>query len=219
MVHGIIRVLKTIEVGGVNMKPSEQFRAKARKPGLYNIMPLSNIGSVLKYGILSNELAARLHHQSIAMQEVQTKRDLVQVPNGRMLHQYANLYFDARNPMMYVRKNEDICVLNVHPSVLDLENVVVSDCNAASNYARFYEASKAFDYLDYDLIYATVWRDEDYYEYCRKKSTKCAEVLVPEFIAPSFITAAAVKTSEDQERMRDAGFPHKIYIVPDLFFM
>ena len=201
------------------MKPSELFQEKARKPGLYNIMPLSNIRSVLEYGILSNENAARLRHQSIAMQEVQSKRDLIQVPNGRMLHQYANLYFDARNPMMYVRKNEDICVLNVHPSVLDLENVVISDSNAASNYARFYEASKAFDYLDYDLIYATNWRDEDYFEYCRKKSTKCAEVLIPEFIPPDYITSAAVKNVSDKKRMREAGFTRTIYIVPDLFFM
>ena len=46
------------------------------------------------------------------MAEIQGRRDLVMVPNGRSLHEYANLYFDQRNPMMFKRRNEDICVEN-----------------------------------------------------------------------------------------------------------
>ena len=70
------------------------------------IMPLENIPSVLKFGILSNEGAAKLQHRSVAMEDVQEKRDLKHVPGGLKLHQYANLYFHARNPMLYKRRNE-----------------------------------------------------------------------------------------------------------------
>lgn len=39
------------------------------------IMPLANVPSVLRHGILSNERAAKLVHHSVAMQAVQEKRD------------------------------------------------------------------------------------------------------------------------------------------------
>ena len=69
-------------------------------------MPLENIPSVIKVGILSHAKAAKLSHHSVALQRVQDLRDKVKVPGGLMLHQYANLYFHARNPMMYKRKEE-----------------------------------------------------------------------------------------------------------------
>jgi hypothetical protein len=65
------------------------------------IMPIGNVPSVMEHGILSYERAARLEHHSVAMQEIQDKRDQKQVPSGLRLHQYANLYFHARNPMLF----------------------------------------------------------------------------------------------------------------------
>ena len=94
-------------------RPSDIFMRVTGKTGLYNIMPFRNISSVLSLGILSNFLAEKLPHVSVAMNEVQSRRDKVNVPNGMPLHQYANLYFDARNPMMYKRQDEDICVLKI----------------------------------------------------------------------------------------------------------
>ena len=73
----------------------------------------------------ATRLAGPRPHVSIAMPEVQAIRAAVRVPDGsklgRPLHTYANLYFDARNPMMYVRKHEheSTCVLCVDPAVLD----------------------------------------------------------------------------------------------------
>jgi hypothetical protein len=73
----------------------------ARVTEFHCIMPLENIPSVLEHGILSHERMASLPHRSVAMQGVQERRDLKQVPGGLKLHQYANLYFHARNPMLY----------------------------------------------------------------------------------------------------------------------
>lgn len=108
------------------------FRTKSGRNGFHNIMPMENIPSVIKNRLLSNELARKIPHSSIAMNEVQSIRDKIQVPGGLMLHQYANLYFDSRNPMMYKRKNEDICVLKISDSVLELADVIISDMNASS---------------------------------------------------------------------------------------
>ena len=199
-------------------RPSDIFMRVTGKTGLYNIMPFRNISSVLSLGILSNFLAEKLPHVSVAMNEVQSRRDKVNVPNGMPLHQYANLYFDARNPMMYKRQDEDICVLKISPWVLDLENVVISDRNASSDYASFHEPTKILDKLDYDMIYAKSWVDANYYLMLKKKSVKCAEVLIPEKILPQYIIGAAVKNQEDKERLEEMGFNKKIYIEKELFF-
>src|SRR2546430_13722578 len=90
------------------------------------IMPLENIPSVLKLGVLSNERAAKVPHYSVALEVVQERRDLKHVPGGLKLHQYANLYFHARNPMLYRRKEEaaNFCVLLDSIEVRHIEGVV-----------------------------------------------------------------------------------------------
>ena len=66
-------------------------------------MPMGNIASVMTHGILSYERASKLAHHSVAMQAIQDRRDQKYVPRGLRLQQYANLYFHARNPMMFKR--------------------------------------------------------------------------------------------------------------------
>src|SRR5882724_9485727 len=108
------------------------------------IMPLKNIPSVLKHGILSNERADEVPHESLAMEEAQERRHPKQIPGGLKLHQYANLYFHARNPMLYKRKNEvnNLCVLRVSTEILQLPGIVLADCNASSPYVRFLAPSQ-----------------------------------------------------------------------------
>lgn len=186
------------------------------------IMPLENIPSVLKHGILSNERAAKLPHRSVAMQEVQERRDFKQVPRGLKLHQYANLYFHARNPMMYKRKADaaDLCVLCVSLDILKVEGVVLADCNASSNYVRFLPPSPAYDrFLDFDDIFALNWRhpDDPIAEH-RHRSRKCAEVLVPHVIDPRFLMGARVVNGAAKSRLAALGFTLRIDIDPVLFF-
>src|SRR5882757_4520213 len=123
------------------------------------IMPLENIPSVLKLGILSNEQAAKIEHRSVAMEDVQEKWEQKHVPGGLKLHQYANLYFHARNPMLFKRKEEapNLCILRISTRALDLEGTVISDQNAASDYVRFLHP-RQWNLLDFDAIYAMDWR-------------------------------------------------------------
>ena len=172
------------------------------------IMPLENIQSVLAHGILSNERAARLEHQSVAMLEVQERRDLKQVPGGLRLHQYANLYFHARNPMLYKRKEQaaNLCVLRVSLEVLKLEGVVLADCNASSNYVRFLPPA-SWQLLDFDDIFALNWRHpDDPIAQHRHRSLKCAEVLVPRAVEPRFLIGARVVSRATEEQLRALGF-------------
>ena len=105
---------------------------------VYSIMPIDNIPSVLSYGILSHEEAKKLPHLSVADPDVQDRRENVVLPNGAKLHQYANLYFSFWNPMLSrVRENnENICILGVSLSVLDIDGCAITDRNAATSLAR-----------------------------------------------------------------------------------
>jgi len=176
--------------------------------------------SILKYGLLSNEKASSIPHASVAMDEIQKKRDSVRIPNGLRLHQYANLYFDYHNSMLSkIRdRNETICILRFSPEVLDLDGVVVSDRNASSDYAAFYPVESGLEQIDFDLVYAKFWTDLDPYEQWRKKSIKCAEVLVPNCIPYEYITRAAVYDDSAADELKKTGFDRDIFVEPRAFF-
>ena len=184
------------------------------------IMPIANIGSVLAHGILSYERAAKLQHHSVAMQPVQDKRDQKQVPGGLKLHQYANLYFHARNPMMFKRKDEapNLCIVRVSTQVLDLSGTVISDQNAASDYVRFLHP-KQWQLLAFDDIFAMDWRHpNDPITYWRHKARKCAEVLVPQRVDSQLLTGAYVVDEAARGRLAGVGFTLPVTTSPVLFF-
>ncbi|KWI33224.1 MULTISPECIES: DUF4433 domain-containing protein [Burkholderia] len=184
------------------------------------IMPIVNLPSVMQYGIVSYERAEKLKHRSVAMQPVQERRDVKQVPQGLRLHQYANLYFHARNPMMYKRKNEapQLSVLRISVDVLGIEGTVVSDMNAASNYVRFL-SPRQMDQLNYDRIYALDWRDEHEPTFLRKRAQKCAEVLVPHRVDAALILGAYACNAAAARAIRHAVPELAVGIDADLFFM
>lgn len=187
---------------------------------LHNIMPIGNIPSVLQHGILSHERAATLAHSDVSMADVQDRRNRVQVPGGMHLHQYANLYFHARNPMMYKRlaQAEDLCVLCVSTEVLNLPGVVITDQNAASDYVRFYPPQFSTS-LNFDWIYADDWRHpNDRIAYWQHKSAKCAEVLAPNAISADFIRKAYVVSDTARTALLATRFPQPVEVMPKLFF-
>ena len=156
----------------------------------------------------------------MAMNEVQERRDKIRVPNGLKLHQYANVYFDPHNPMLSVRRNQnnDICILKFDCSILDFTEVVVSDRNASSNYASFYSPKVGMNEIDFDLVYARFWTDEDFYVQMQKKSIKCAEVLVPYVIPYEYVVCAAVIDKGAAHKLENVGFDKTIEIEPRVFF-
>lgn len=162
---------------------------------LHYITPIENVPSILEHGILANRRVARLPHRSIAMEEIQDRRRNKRIPGARQLHEYANLYFDAHNPMLSKRRsqNDSICVLRVAPTALDLPDVIVADRNAASDYVRFYAAAEGVRALDQELVFARFWLNrDDPFDEIRRKSIKCAEVLVPDKVEPGLVIGAYV---------------------------
>jgi ssDNA thymidine ADP-ribosyltransferase, DarT len=184
------------------------------------IMPIGNIPSVRALGILSHERASGLKHHSVAMQPIQDRRDQKSVPGGLKVHQYANVYFHARHPMMSKRRGEapNLCVLRVNTEILGIAGTVLTDQNASSNYVRFLHPSQWRE-LDFDDIYATDWRHPgDDIAYWRHKARKCAEVLVPAAVPPAHLVGAYVVDDATRARLVAGGFTLPIAIDPVLFF-
>src|SRR5690348_11779452 len=74
---------------------------RRRVKELHYITHVDNLASICARGVLSHQRARRVRHRSVASEEIQNRRARKRLPNGARLHSYANLYFDARNPMMY----------------------------------------------------------------------------------------------------------------------
>jgi ssDNA thymidine ADP-ribosyltransferase, DarT len=167
---------------------------RSRVRELHFITPIVNLPSIMDRGILCYELAKQLPHASVADEQVQGRRDNKQVPNGRKLHEYANTYFDARNPMMYKRLSQrgELAVVRVSPEILDLQGAVIADGNAAASATRFDRSPEGLRMLDENRVYAHYWTDQDIWSYYEKKRQRCAEVLVPNLIAPDFLIGCYV---------------------------
>lgn len=90
---------------------------------LHYITSVRNLRSIARHGIRCHNRMTSTEHVSVAnpgVQEIRAKKTIV---GGGRLHDYANLYFDARNPMMYrLRRIEgrgDLIVVRVSPNCGD----------------------------------------------------------------------------------------------------
>jgi hypothetical protein len=154
------------------------------------------------------------------MEAIQDRRKSKIVPGGRPLQEYVNLYFHARNPMLYVlqSRHTDLCILRVSTEVLNLPGVVITDSNASSDYARFSPAPRGLSIVDKEMTFAEYWTHPDPFEAMRRKSAKCAEVLVPDDVESRFITGAYVSCSESKEAFEALGIDIPVSINSHLFF-
>ncbi|MGH3721513.1 MAG: DUF4433 domain-containing protein [Pseudonocardiaceae bacterium] len=167
----------------------------SRVTELHYITPVANLGSIVTHGLLSHNLAARLRHASVPLEPVQDRRAQRRVPQGRPLHDYVNLYFDARNPMMYKLLKDGVgplIVCRVDPVVLHLPGSVVTDGNAASDGTIFMPSPSGLVRLSEDRIYAGSWDDQDYWTKIELKRARCAELLVPDRVDPQFVLGCYV---------------------------
>lgn len=165
---------------------------------LHYIALFANIPSILERGILSRRRAALLASESIADDEIIARRASKRVPRGRTLPYYVNLYFDARNGMLYRRNDrwDEIGVVRVSHEVLDLSGVVIADRNAAASAARFFPAPGGIANLDAEAVYAEWWNESR-----EAKQLRMAEVLVPDHVPSAFLRGVYVRDQDCARRL------------------
>jgi hypothetical protein len=185
------------------------------------IVPIETVPSILRSGIFSHRRANKILHESIALQDVQDLRAKVKVPNGRPLHEYANMYICPRNPMLFKRKDSHhrICVLRVSADVVDLPNVVITNSNAGSRYVRFSPAPSGLAIVDRERTFSRNWKHpEDQIDEWRHSAQKCAEVLVPDVVPVRYVTGAFASSGLGEQRLLELAPDLPITINGDLFF-
>lgn len=188
---------------------------------LFYIAPIENLQSILTNGILCHNEAKKINHQSIALPEVQERRRNKVIPNGGRLHDYVNLYINPRNPMMYRLKerHKELCIVRVDSLILDEPGVVISDRNAAKQYARFDRPDQGIERIDKERISARYWtHGDDPMDEERHKGEMCAEVLVPKRIDPKYIRDALVSCAEGKDKLKQLCPQCKTKIDADRFF-
>lgn len=113
---------------------------------------------------------------------------------------------------------DELCLLRIEMGVLDLPGVVVSDCNAASGYARYFDSETGLGHIDQEELFSRYWTNSDYTLQARHKSRMCAEVLVPGRIEPSFVFGAYVGSTTARESLGRIAPSLKVVIDPAKFF-
>lgn len=164
---------------------------------LHYICHLDNLPSILTNGILSHRRAQRFNPTSVADQEVQARRSDRWVPRGLRLHDYANLYVNARNPMLYRVTNgghsvAHVCVLSISTNVLDLDEVILTDGNAASGATAFRPVSTGLAEIDHQRVFADDWNHADPFKKREHRRAMCAEILVPGSVDAAMISGIYV---------------------------
>jgi hypothetical protein len=193
---------------------------------LYYITHVDNVRSLVENGILCHNKAQSFKHKSIADEKIQKRRDKAIIPGGKSkLHDYANLYFNPRNAMMCKVQEirQELAVLKIDSVILEERDVVISDANASSDYVRFYPSPEGLEHLDAALVYASDWRDPDTFQYWKRKSAVCAEVLMPNLVPRKFITGIYVYCEETKDKVIQMlkGLPisKKVDIKRDIFII
>ncbi len=200
---------------------NESRRRETRE--LYYITHVANLSSIASHGILSHNLIEKkgIDYTPIYDKQIVANREGKKTPDGQSLWDFANLYFQPRNPMMYrvVIENslDKIAVVSVRRDVLTDKATFFTDGNAASADSKFYPIDQ-FKKHEQRILKET---SKDWWNiFDGSKRKIMAECLVPNVILPDYIHTIYVATAEITERLRDELYRHGLYIVsqPSIFF-
>ncbi len=190
---------------------------------LYYITHIKNIPSILEQGILSHEEVEKKQIQftPIYDDEIVSKRQKKSTPDQQSLWNYANLYFQPRNPMMYRVVHEknpnNIAIVSVKPNLLQESGIRLTDGNAANNTTQFYPLLEGKRILkkNWNIIQNEWWRDSD-----GSKRIIMSECLVPTKVSPDLIESIYVSSQHTRTQIKQLIGNARIPIIPEpnLFF-
>jgi hypothetical protein len=190
--------------------------------GLYYITHINNISSILERGILSHKLVEEQHVPFTPVYDAQivsNRRERL-APDGNSLWEFANLYFQPRNPMLYrvisEKDKKSIAIVSVSPRVLSVPGAFVTSGNAASPLSDILSVREGLEIITqmWDIINSDWWREED-----GSKRKIMAECLVPGVVPPEFIHSIYVTSRNIAD---DIPLPStsKVSVIPEphMFF-
>ncbi len=198
-----------------------------RKPevkGLYYITHVDNLPSILQRGILAHRVVEEsgIPYTPIYDKSIVSNRQKRTTPDGRSLWDFANLYFQVRNPMLYrilhEKRDSDIAVIGVRPLVLKEPQGFVALGNAASGATEILPTSDGLSRITeiWDEISSDWWNAVD-----GSKRKIMAEYLAPNCIAPEHIHSLFVSSHAVADKLKAQALPRTVPVVPEpyMFFL
>ena len=175
-----------------------------------------NLAGILLHGILSHaDVLVRddILATDISEAGVQIRRNRQEPANHRMIHDYAPLYINPKNPMLSARRSiqHEIVLLKISAEVLQDGQHVFSDGNAASHGTRFSSNSNIVG-DSIGVLNAKTWFDYD-----DGKRRRCAELLVYPKVQPIHILSAICSNNTLAEEIA-MGTNLQIEVNPSMFF-
>ena len=190
---------------------------------LYYITHIDNLRSIFERGIFSYE---GIGTDSISIfnptkKNTEKKREIKPQNNQKNLLNYANLFFQPRNPMMYraIFENSEnkLAVLEVAATVLNEPGIVIADGNATDELTQFYPVIQGLKKLRQQekIIRSEWWKKSD-----GSKRKIMAECLVPNYVKPEYIRSAFVADEAIRNWVHGSFGNSKIQFIsqPDMFF-
>lgn len=172
--------------------------------GLYYITHFDNLASILRMGILSHRqvVAQGVAFTPVYNAEIVANRETRQTPDKKSLWEYANVYFQPRNPMLYKVLNEtdkkNVVILGVKPQVLQTKGAFIALGNAAHSLTSLVDVKTGLALINgeyWPVINSDWWKTED-----GTKRKIMAECLVPRAIPPTEIHSVYVANTATAER-------------------
>jgi len=191
--------------------------------GLYYITHVDNLASILRHGILSHQLVQDrgIRYTPIYDAAIVSNRQTKTAPDGKNLWEFANVYFQPRNPMLYRVLHEkdasDLVVVGVRPRILSNPSAFIALGNAASGATEILPSAEGRKRISeiWDTINSDWWNAVD-----GSKRKIMAECLVPGSITAEDIHTIFVASHEAAEKIRNFDPPGSVAIVPEpaMFF-
>ncbi len=200
-----------------------------RKPkpeikSLYYITHVENLPSILENGIFSHGLIEKrnIPFKPIYDTGIVSNRKDKATPAGLSLWDYANVYFQPRNPMLYRVVHEvgaqRLAIIGINPDILKSAGAFITDGNAANTPTEFFNFDIGIKNIEsnWKVINSEWWNSTD-----GSKRKIMAECLVPNFIPPTKIHSIYVASHPIAEQVKSLVFPKALPIIPEptMFFL
>ncbi len=190
---------------------------------LFYITHIENIPSILRNGILSHEkiIKDNIEYTPIYDKDIVSNRKDIIAPDGNSLWHFANLYFQARNPMLYRVTHEkdinSIAIVAVGPEIIDKLDIFITTGNAAHSQSEILSSGEGRKRLRSIVKDTNIefWKEQD-----GSKRKIMAECLIPNKVEPDLIHTIYVPTEKAKDELIKS-FPYieiPIVIQSDMFF-
>lgn len=191
---------------------------------LYYICHIENLQSIVEQGLLSHNEVQQIKPKIIYDKSIVRLRENIR-PNKdkrEVLWDFANLYFNARNAMLYrvihEQGSDNIVIIQFKKSILDYalkKKSYISIGNAAHKESSFENIETGLKQLKKKW---NLWNKEYWNESDGSKRLMMSELLIEKNISKEYIDSIYVKNEEINNKIKQLINFNNIITEPNLFF-